>query len=70
MEAKEQSRRDDLLALGYVFYHFLSRGNLPWMGIKDENRTLRYHKVFQLKEQADLAMLCDGQPREFEIYTR
>ena len=69
-KGKEQSRRDDLLALSYVFYHFISGGNLPWSGIKDEDRHVRYHKVFAVKDKTDLSKIAPGHPREFEIYTR
>ena len=70
MKGKEQSRRDDLLALGYMFYHFVSGGTLPWAGIKDENRAKRYDAVFQIKRNTNLALLGPGHPHEFEIYTR
>ena len=70
MKGKEQSRRDDLLALGYMFYHFVSGGTLPWAGIKDENRAKRYDAVFKIKRNTNLALLGPGHPYEFEIYTR
>ena len=70
VKGKEQSRRDDLLALSNMFYHFISGGSLPWAGIKDDDRQIRYHKVFTIKEQTDLSMVGRGHPREFEIYTR
>lgn len=34
----EQSRRDDLEAVGLIFVYFLNNGRLPWMGINCANK--------------------------------
>ena len=60
----EQSRRDDLESLAYSLIYF-SRGSLPWMGIKEKNKTEKYKKIFEKKLSYTINTLCDKLPREF-----
>lgn len=60
----EQSRRDDMEALGYLFVYFM-RGRVPWSGIRmanisDCNRAVRDIKTYTPGEE-----LCAGYPQEF-----
>lgn len=51
----EQSRRDDLEALGHMFMYFL-RGSLPWQGLK-----VMQHEVFsRINEIAERYYSNDG----------
>ncbi|KAJ7632752.1 kinase-like protein [Roridomyces roridus] len=54
---REQSRRDDLEALGHVFMYFL-RGSLPQ----------KYEKIGEKKQTTPIKELCEGFPEEFGIY--
>uniref|UniRef100_A0A1B0AER4 non-specific serine/threonine protein kinase n=1 Tax=Glossina pallidipes TaxID=7398 RepID=A0A1B0AER4_GLOPL len=66
---KEQSRRDDLEALGYMFMYFL-RGSLPWQGLKADTLKERYQKIGDTKRATPIHVLCNNYPEEFSIYLR
>lgn len=63
----EQSRRDDLEAIGHMFLYFL-RGALPWSGLDAKTQEEKYRKICEKKEQTKLSDLCQGFPSQFEEY--
>jgi casein kinase 1 gamma len=64
---REQSRRDDLEALGHMFLYFL-RGSLPWQGLKADTLKERYQKIGDTKRATPIEELCEGFPAEFATY--
>eukprot|EP00440_Ansanella_granifera_P015235 gb/GFBE01016557.1/.p1 GENE.gb/GFBE01016557.1/~~gb/GFBE01016557.1/.p1 ORF type:complete len:341 (+),score=68.97 gb/GFBE01016557.1/:1-1023(+) len=63
----EQSRRDDLEAIGHMLMYFL-RGALPWSGLDAKTQEEKYRKIREKKENTDLRELCEGHPPAFREY--
>jgi len=63
----EQSRRDDLEAIGYVLLYFL-KGSLPWQGLNAATKTQKYHRIMECKRDTPLEELCKGFPGKIYHY--
>jgi len=63
----EQSRRDDLEAIGYVLMYF-NRGQLPWQGFQANSKEEKYYKIMESKRSTSLETLCKGYPAVFASY--
>jgi len=63
----EQSRRDDLEAIGYVLMYF-NRGSLPWQGLKANGKKEKYEKIMEKKMSTPVEVLCKHFPTEFVTY--
>lgn len=66
---REQSRRDDLEAIGHMLMYFL-KGSLPWQGLKADTLKERYRKIGEIKQQTKIEELCGDFPEEFASYMR
>lgn len=65
----EQSRRDDLEAIGYMVCYFLRKGHLPWMGLKGKKKD-KYENITESKRITPFEELLDGFPNEFVKYMK
>lgn len=61
----ELSRRDDLESIGYIIV-YLTKGSLPWQGIKEQNKG-KCRAIGEKKEQTVLPDLCCNMPSEGKI---
>eukprot|EP00933_Yihiella_yeosuensis_P055658 TRINITY_DN54501_c0_g1_i1.p1 TRINITY_DN54501_c0_g1~~TRINITY_DN54501_c0_g1_i1.p1 ORF type:complete len:391 (-),score=105.70 TRINITY_DN54501_c0_g1_i1:262-1320(-) len=65
----EQSRRDDLEAIGHMLIYFL-KGQLPWSGLDAKSKQEKYKKIKEVKESTKISDLCKGFPIAFEEYLK
>ena len=63
----EQSRRDDLEAIGYIFVYFM-KGSLPWQGLQGKDKGEKYNQIRDKKQATSSAELCKGLPEQFAKY--
>jgi len=69
LAGKEQSRRDDLEAIGHMLVYFL-KGSLPWQDIRGDTKEDKYHKILDCKKSISPDQLCEGTPATFAAYLR
>jgi serine/threonine protein kinase len=68
----EQSRRDDLESLGYIYVYLLT-GSLPWQGLqrpKAKTKKEKYQKIHDSKAMTTPESLCAGFPGELAVFLR
>ena len=63
----ESSRRDDLEALGYILI-YLSRGALPWQGLKAKTPEEKVQAIIEKKISTSIETLCKDLPCNSIIY--
>jgi len=58
----EQSRRDDLEAVGYVLMYF-NRGSLPWQSLTAGSKKEKYEKIMEKKMSSPVKSCASTSPR-------
>lgn len=69
LAGNQQSRKDDLLALGYLWIYFL-KGTLPWAGIEGNDSEERMDRMRSMKQKMAPEELCCKLPSEFAKYMK
>lgn len=69
LKGNEQSRKDDLESLGYM-YIFLATGYLPWSNIKAKSVEELLQKAYEINEKTSIDILCKDMPREMHLYMK
>ena len=69
LRGNEQSRKDDLESLGYM-YIYLATAELPWSKIKVNSLEEMLQKTSELKENTSIEELCKNMPPEMALYMK
>ena len=64
----EQSRRDDLEAIGYMLMYFFNGGQLPWQGVSCKEKAQKYAKIYHMKKHLNYQEFCKNMPKEIITY--
>jgi len=64
----EQSRRDDLEAIGYVLIYLLKK-KLPWQGCQGSTKQEKYNKILEKKLTIPVEILCKDFPSNYIKYS-
>ena len=65
----EQSRKDDLEAIGYCLIYFL-KGKLPWQGLHNVDDEKKNDAILDIKMSTTLDTLCEDCPKQFLEYLK
>ena len=65
----EQSRKDDLISIGYMIIYFMKK-ELPWQRIRAKNDIERFIKVYLNKKELKPEILCESLPEEMTEYIK
>ena len=66
----EQSRRDDLEAIGYMLLFFLNGGKLPWQGVSCKAKAEKYVKIYNMKKNLNFSVFCKNMPLEIVYFIK
>jgi hypothetical protein len=65
----EQSRRDDLEAISYVFMYFLM-GTLPWQGLQATAKKAKFERIAEMKMKTTPEQICKNYPNECVLFLK
>ena len=69
LKGGEQSRKDDLISIGYLIINFMLKV-LPWQRIKAKTEDERYAKIYKMKREMKPEILCQSLPNQVTEYMK
>ena len=66
LKGGKQSRRDDLISIGYMLIYFMKK-RLPWQGINLNNKE-KLEKIYKMKRKIKPEELCKDLPKQMAEY--